>query len=261
MSSTEATESTSRLHEIRQRGVIRVGVNWSPTAEQYIDPDTGEPAGIVPLLGNLLAKDLGGVEAEFVNLTWADHIPALMEDRVDICLKHTNTPQRALLVEFSRGEVLRFEGKVVIRRDRDIGSEIDLNKPDRVVACGEGESQIDQIKERYPRAKLRTFPTVHNALSAVDEGTVDACLADQAVPDFLRLHPECTVLVDENGDPVITSIDYAHPMIKAGDQRFLNWIDNWMDFHTRLGTIDNIIQEANEAFEAKFERIMGITEG
>jgi ABC-type amino acid transport substrate-binding protein len=104
------------------------------------------------------------------------------------------------------------------------------------------------------------YPKTENALAAVDSGEADACLADQSVPDFLLLHPECTTLTDENNEPVRTSIDYSHPMIKPGDQRFLNWVDNWMDFHAVQGTIEQIKQEAHTAFRAKFERIVGMSE-
>jgi ABC-type amino acid transport substrate-binding protein len=263
MSNSSLTRS--RLDEIHERGLIRIGVRWAPSAEQYIDPDTGEPAGIVGLLGTQLAKDLG-VRAEFVDLTWADHIPALLEDRVDICLKHTNTPERALIVEFSTGRVLRYEGKVVIRRDRGMRDEGDLNQPHRVIACGEGDSQEGQIRERYPEAQVRFYPKTENALAAVDAGEADACLADQAVPGFLQRHPECTVLTDDNGEPILTSIDYSHPMLKPGDQRFLNWVNNWMDFHTVQGTIEQIKEEAYRAFGARIERILeaaedSVTEG
>ena len=249
----------SRLDEIHERGLIRIAIRWAPSAEQYKDPDTGEPAGIVGLLGIQMAKDLG-VRAEFVDLTWADHIPALLEDRVDICMKHTNTPERAQKVEFSTGRVLRYEGKIVVRSDRGILDENDLNQTHRIFACGEGDSQEAQIRDSYPLAQVHFYPKTENALAAVDSGEADACLADQSVPDFLLLHPECTTLTDENNEPVRTSIDYSHPMIKPGDQRFLNWVDNWMDFHAVQGTIEQIKQEAHTAFRAKFERIVGMSE-
>jgi hypothetical protein len=84
-------------------------------------------------------------------------------------------------------------------------------------------------------------------------------LADQSIPNFIRLHPECTVLADANGARVVFSVDYSHPMIKPGDPRFLNWINNWMDFHEVQGTLERIKLEAERAFEAKFERIMAVT--
>ncbi len=243
----------SRLDMILDRGVVRVGVRWSPSAEQYLDPDTGEPSGIVGKLGEQLASDLG-VQVEFVDLAWADHIPALLDGRIDICMKHTNTPQRALEVEFSTGRVLNYEGKIVLRKDSTVKSESDINHPDRSISCGRGDSQEEQIRQRYPKAQIKYYPNTERALEAVDLAEVDITLSDQAVPNFLKLHPDCTVLKDEEGRPVITSIDYSHPAVKPGDQRFLNWINNWMDFHTVQGTIKRFKQQAYHEFEGKFDR-------
>jgi ABC-type amino acid transport substrate-binding protein len=249
--------AVSRLEEIRSRGAIRIGVRWAPSAEQYIDPDSGEPSGIVGLLGKQMAHDLG-VQPIFVDLLWADHLPALLDDRIDICLKHTNTPERALLVEFSTGRVLRYEGKIVIHREGRIRRESDLNRPETVLGCGKGDSQEGQIRTRYPLAQMRYFDKTELTLAAVAAGEIDACLADQSVPLFLKLNPQCTVVMDESGTPVITSIDYSHPTVKPGDQRWLNWVNNWMDFHTVQGTIERFKEEAYAAFDAKFERIVGL---
>lgn len=252
---SDSAQGRSRLDEIIERGVIRIGCRWAPSAEQYTDPDTSEPSGIVGLLGQQLAKDLG-VRVEFVDLTWADHIPALLEDRVDICLKHTNTPSRALVVDFSTGRVLKYEVRAVIRRNSGLLGLDALNQPARRVACGAGSSQVEIVHEQLPRAEMVTFAKTEEALMAVVNRQVDACLADQSIPNFLRLHPECTVLADEQGAPVIFSVDYSHPMIKPGDWRFLYWINNWMDFHQVQGTLDRIKAEAEKAFDLKRDRIM-----
>lgn len=248
----------SRLHEILARGVIRIGCRWAPSAEQYTDPDTGEPSGIVGLMGKQLANDLG-VRVEFVDLTWADHIPALLDDRVDICLKHTNTPSRALQVEFSTGRVLKYEVKLVIRRDGDwVGIEA-VNQPTRRIGVGAGSSQVELLPQFFPRAQVVSFAKTEEGLLAVVTREIDGMLADQSIPNFIRLHPECTVLCDVRGAPIVMSVDYSHPMLKPGDPRFLNWINNWMDFHEVQGTLERIKQAAERAFEEKFERIMAAT--
>jgi polar amino acid transport system substrate-binding protein len=243
------------LDEIRRRGRIRIAVSWGNTAEQYLDPDTGAPAGVVGIVGRLLAADLG-VEPEFVPLSWGEQIPALIDGKVDICLKHTNRPDRAFLVDFSRGRLEKYEGKIVIRRDGGIASEADLNRPDRVIAATKGAHQEIQVRERYPRAQLRAVGDAHEGMTAVLHRAAHACLTDAAIPNFLRLHPECTVLAAADGQPVVTSIDYAHPCIKGGDMRFLNWLDNWMDYHSVQGHIAGAIAEAYRAHGAKFDRIM-----
>ncbi len=248
----------SRLDEILERGVIRIGCRWAPSAEQYTDPDTGEPSGIVGLMGKQMAHDLG-VRVEFKDLTWADHIPAILEDRVDICLKHTNTPSRALQVEFSTGRVLKYEVKAVIRKDSGLVGLNAINQPTRSIGVGAGSSQVELLPHFFSRARVVTFNKTEEGLMSVVSGAVDGMLADQSIPNFIRLHPECTVLSDAHGAPIIFSVDYSHPMLKPGDQRFLNWVNNWMDFHEVQGTLERIKRDAETAFEAKFERIMAVT--
>lgn len=255
MAQAERGSRQSLLDKIIKRGFIRVAATWSNTAEQYIDPDTQEPMGVVGHVGRLLARDLG-VRVEFIEVPWGEQIPALLEGRVDICLKHTNRPDRAFVVDFCTGRLERYEGKIVIRRDADMRSEQDLNDAGRVIAATSGSHQEMQVRERYPAAVLRTYANAHEGMLAVLRREADACLADASIPNFLLLHPECTVLMDQDGKPVLTSLDYAHPCIKAGDQRFLNWLNNWMDFHHVQATFERLIAQAYREHEAKFQQIM-----
>jgi len=248
-------EAKSSLDEIRERGRIRIATTWGPTAEMYLDPETGEPAGVVGLVGRVLADDLG-VEPEFVDLTWGEQMPALLDGRVDICLKHTNRPDRAFLVDFATGRLERYEGKIVIRHDSSIRQEEDLNYLGRLIAAEIGSHQEAQVRERYPNARLRTCHDAHEAMHLVLHGEADACLADAGVPEFLSLHAELSVLCGPDSQPVITSLDYAHPCIRAGDQRFLNWLNNWMDYHTVQGAFQRCIDRAYQEHQAKFARIM-----
>jgi ABC-type amino acid transport substrate-binding protein len=244
----------SLLETVRSRGSIRIAAHWDLTAEQYLDPDTGEPSGVVGKVGALLAADLG-VRAEFVPVEWEHQLPALLEGRVDICLKHTNTPERAFVVDFVRGRLEKYTGKIIVRRERDWTDERELNEPRRVIATIGGSHQQAQAGRRWPAATVRVFVTEHAAMDAVWAGEADAALGDAWVANFLLLRPECEALTDERGEPIVTSLDYAHPCIKKGDQQFLNWLDNWMDFHAVQGTIERAIADAYAEHAAKFEKL------
>jgi ABC-type amino acid transport substrate-binding protein len=163
-----------------------------------------------------------------------------------------------LIVDFSTGRVLKYEVRLLIRQDSDMVGLADANQPSRRIACGAGTSQVELVHEFFPRAEHVEFTKVEDGLMSVVTRDVDGMLADQSIPNFIRLHPECTVLRDAQGAPVILSVDYSHPMLKPGDPRFLRWVDNWMDFHEVQGNIERIKAEAERAFEAKFERIMQI---
>jgi ABC-type amino acid transport substrate-binding protein len=248
----------SLLDQIRARGTVRITAHWGDTSAQYLDPDTGEPAGMVGLVGNLLARDLE-VQPEFVDLPWADHIPALLDGRADVSVKHTNTPQRAFEVEFTVQSLLCEEGRIVIRRNRDLHSEVELNHPDRIIAVATGSSQEIHVRTRYPRAEVCILPTSQATFDAVAAGEVDACLHDTNVPGFLVQHPECTVLTEGDKNPVIPYRDCVHPCIRPGDSRFLNWLNSWMAFHKAGGTFESILAQAEAAHAAKLGRIVGQT--
>jgi ABC-type amino acid transport substrate-binding protein len=243
--------SISLLDEIRTRGVIRISAHWDDTPAQYLDPATGEPAGLVGLVGQLLAEDLG-VQVEFVELPWAEHLAALLTGRVDISIKHTLTPQRAFEVEFTVHSLLCEEGRVVVRRSREWQNEIDLNQAQRVIAGAKGSSQEIHSRRRYPLAQLRMWPTAQEALAAVALGEADACLHDTLVPSFLQSHPECTVLTRADGRPVVPYRDCIHPCIRPGDPRFLNWLNSWLAFHQAGGMFERVVVQAETAHRVSF---------
>lgn len=244
----------SLLEEIPERGAIRIAAHWDLTAEQYLDPDSGDPAGVVGKVGTLLAADLG-VRPEFVSVDWDSQIPALLEGRVDICIKHTNTPERAFVVDFARGRLEKYVGKIIVRRDRDWSNESALDDDGRVIATIGGSHQEAQAGTRWPSASVRVFPTEHAAMDAVWRRDADAALGDAWVANFLLLRPECEALADGEGNPIVTSLDYSHPCIKKGDQSFLNWLDNWMDFHDAQATFERLIADAYREHEACFDRL------
>jgi len=250
--------SKSLLEEVRERGFIRIAVHWGVTSMQYLDPDTGEPAGFVALVGKLLARDLG-VRAEFVGqdqLPWSDVLPALRDGRLDISVKHTNTPPRAFEVEFTVHSIICEEGRFVIRRDRGLRSEADLHQPGRIIVVAKGSSQALQGREYPTPAEIRILPTWGDTFEAVVSGEADACLHDTGVPTFLLAHPECTVLTREDGQPAVAYVDCIHPCIRPGDPRFLNWLNNWIAFWKPGGTFERLLKVADRDHQTKVERIL-----
>jgi len=50
-------------------------------------------------------------------------------------------------------------------------------------------------------------------------------------------HPGLRLLREKDGELVVLAREYGHPAIRPGDQRFLNWINNWLQYHKAQGTI------------------------
>lgn len=222
----------SVLDQIREKGVVRIAVSFSAPPETghspefYRDSISGEPTGVIPELGQVMAADLG-VKAEFVDLPWPEHMRALLANRVDLLLSYTNTPARALVVEFA-GPLLPSQAVVMLPQDSSVEKLEALNQPGRRLAIWHGSSIARVVAATFPLATLVESP---HPPAEVEAGQVDACIVDAVTKIFMQQHPSLKLLRDSAGKLVILAQEWGHPAIRPGDQKFLNWLNNWLDYH------------------------------
>jgi polar amino acid transport system substrate-binding protein len=222
----------SALDEVRERGVLRVAVAYSPPPETghppefYLDPTSGEPAGVLPELGKVMAADLG-VKLELVDIPWPEHMQALLAHRVDLLLSYTNTPARALEVEFA-GPLLPSQAVVMIASNNPAQQQEMLNQPGRCIAVWHGSSIARVAAASFPVATLVESADPAGEVAA---GRVDGAVVDAVTKIFLDKHPELRLLRDDHGKLLVLAQEWGHPAVRLGDQRFLNWINNWLDYH------------------------------
>ena len=230
---------TSVLDEIQNRGTVRIAVSFSPPPEEghspefYLDKKTGKPSGVVCELGRVLAQDLG-VQPEWVDLPWPEQMAALLAERVDLLLSYTNTPQRALQVEFA-GPWLPSQVVVMLSADNSVGGLEALNQPGVRIGVWHGSSVVRVAARVFPQAALSEHDDPPGAVAA---GLVEAAVVDAVTKIFMQKHPNLRLLRDRSEKLLILSHEYGHPAIRPGDPRFLNWLRNWLDYHRAEGTID-----------------------
>lgn len=243
----------SALDDVLSRGRLRIAVEFNDPPdsgfppEMYIDPETGKPWGIGPIIGGLIAKDLG-VELECIDLPWPEHIDALLERRVDLLPKHTNTPERALRVEFANGRLTAYRVTALVQAGSALGKE-DLNQEGVVISTWHGASTTQVAREHFPKAEVREFTKPH---VEVQEGRALACVNDSITHIFLEKNPGLE-LMREGEQLVVLSREYVHPSIRPGDPRFLNWLNNWLEYHDAQGTLRYWCEQWWESFMADQE--------
>lgn len=227
----------SVLTEIRERGVIKIAVAFSPPPETghppefYIDSKSGEPSGVVCELGKVMAQDLG-VTAEWVDIPWPEHLAALLAKKVDLLLSYTNTPQRALQVDFA-GRLLPSQVVVMLPQNSPVQSPEELNRAKARLSIWHGSSIARIAAREFPQATLVESPDPPAEVAA---GRVDAAVVDAITKIFMDKHPALKLLRNK-GSLVILAQEFGHPAIRPGDPQFLNWLKNWLDYHRAIGTI------------------------
>ena len=233
------------IPKILQRGEVRLAVEWKDPdltgfpPEMYVDPHSGKPWGVGPILFDLISEDLH-VEPIYVDIPWPDHIEALKSDEVDVILA-TNTPQRALDVGFLDGRLMANRVVCLTPADNRMAVE-EIALRDVTIACWRGSSVVDVAKSRFPNAIVEEheFPE-----KVVGEGAADVYVNDSITHRFLELNPNLVVV--ENS---VVSQEYVHFAVRRENDDLRLWLNNWYRYHEAQGTIEEWCVDWWESFMA-----------
>jgi ABC-type amino acid transport substrate-binding protein len=231
--------STSVLDTILERGSVRIPVVWWDPPEMgdppefFHDPETGRPTGVVPELARVLADDLS-VELELIEVPWDQHMQTVLDGGVDLLLSFTNTPERALRLDFA-GRLLPDSVSALVRVEGDVKSYDDLAVSGRSIGVPRGSSVADIAKRHFPDVAVVESD---DPLVDLEAGRVDGVVDSAITKSLLAHHPLLDVVRDQDGKARVLAMEYGHPAIRQGDPRLLNWIDNWLVYHQAAGTID-----------------------
>lgn len=234
----------SFMKEIQDRGRMIVGVSADTLLFGARNPLNGEIEGFdIDVLHQVAAALLGDPDAiEFKVITYADRIPSLQNETVDI-VAHTMTINcaRWQLISFS-SEYYHAGQKVLVGRD-NVAKEIEELDGQRVCAA-EGSTNIDNLKA-YPDVVAVGVVDLTDCLVLFQQGQVDGITGDDTVLEgFAAQDPYAKVIgrlfTDE---PYGLGINQSHPEFV----QFVNLVlervrsdGTWFEIYRRwLGPVPN----------------------
>jgi len=221
--------SANQMETIRARGTLRVGV--SLFIPWVMHDNTDKLIGYETEVARKLAEDMG-VEVKFVQTSWPSIITGLLSDDYDIIISGLSlTPQRALMINLS--EPYSHSQSVLIAGKKLAGkftTEKQFNR--KKVSIGVVKDSVGEklIAQKFPKAKLKTFPAEAQAISALLDGKIYAMMSST---------PRTGYLLSRHGKAVFQP--FAKPFaihaegfgIRKGDADFLNYLNTWIRFNTQ----------------------------
>jgi polar amino acid transport system substrate-binding protein len=226
------------LEDIKKRGELRIGVDLEYPPVQFRDKE-GNPTGFDVEVATMVANDLK-VKPVFVDMKWDALIPALLSGKVDILWAgHTNTPERALAVNFSP-RLEKTDVVLIVNKKNTMTSLKQLDIPEITITCLLGSTSEKAANMIFQKAKIRSLPDQQAAFMEVESGRADACLTDlyQAAP-YTRKHAGTTkIMTDDRGENIVVSREYGHAAMRKQDLDLWIWVINWVDYYRASGTLD-----------------------
>ncbi len=227
----------STLHEILQRGALRVGLEVGYAPFEMRDKK-GAIIGFDADLARLMAKSMG-VDVQFVVLDWNGIMPALLAGQCDIIISGmTITAQRNLWINFS-DPYFEVGQTVVMRRQlkEAVKSWKDLNEATKyTVVTKSGTTAHEAIKAKLPRTGLRLFDTEQAALDEVLSGKADAFVYDLPF-NAVQASKHKKKLVHLDQPFTFERLGWG---IRKGDPDFLNWLNHFLAQIRGDGTYDTL---------------------
>ena len=203
--------------------------------EPYYHKDivSGAWSGFCVSMGQDLAKSMGAA-LQIEESSWGNSVLDLQSGKIDVMFGLSPTPQRALVVEFSR-PLLENTFTAITRPGLPAAAWSDLDKPSVRVAVDLGSTHDLFARRVLPHATLVALPTPDEAVLAVQSGRADCVIqvimlalvtikknpraGHLAIPTPVMQQPTC---VGVRADP---------------GARFLTYVDNWLDYNRSLGVV------------------------
>ena len=115
------------------------------------------------------------------------------------------------------------------------------NDGDVTIAALQGSTAASQVENQFPDASLAEFPQQDAAFLDVATGRSDALVVESYLAErFIQANPGQVSIVPL-GDPL--QIEFGAYALPLGDDKFLHFMNSWLQYYKNNGTLDTIYDE------------------
>ncbi len=229
--------ATSRLDQIRSRGLLRVGFLPDRLPFAFVNTEA-EAVGFDLEMARALAESLG-VELELVRLEKGSQFARLADGTCDLIMSGLIlTPSKPLETRFSQPYLDQTLAFLTLDHRRREFSSRELLQQQRGLKIGVAESLADwapRLTEYLPAAGIGVVDSPRSF--ARGETELDAVLfTAEAGSAWTLLYPSFSVAIPQP-DVVKVPMAYALP---AGETELADYVNAWIEMTKRDGTIDRL---------------------
>lgn len=228
----------SDLQQIVKRGVVKVGAPLSDP--WYInEPGSNKWTGLVPETYEVLFGSIN-VKVEYVPTEWGTAVAGLQAGRFDIMGAFDPTPQRTLVIDFTRP--LGYVDTAVLTVKGDAAKYrtwADIDKAKLRIAGVDGTSYVITMRPKLPNVQWVLAPSYEAAMLEVQSGRADLMLASsftfaKLIKENLKGNGEYVVPEPKNRIPTNIGLRKSNP------PELREWLNHALNWFEQRGELDKI---------------------
>ena len=232
-------QSPSRLDEIIQRGVMRVGMTGDYKPFSYFDQATNKFSGLDVDMAEALGKALG-VKVEYVHTAWPKLMKDFEADQFDIAMGGVSITLDRQRKGFFTTPIMR-EGKTPIARCTDAAkfdTLSDIDKPGTRVIVNPGGTNERFARANIKAAEIKVYNDNVTIFDQIAKGDADLMMTDSSETRYQqKLHPG--VLCAVHPDKPFDFAEKAYWLQR--DVAFKAFVDQWLHIAAEDGSLRKLM--------------------
>jgi polar amino acid transport system substrate-binding protein len=223
-----AQSGDSTFDRVKQSKILRVAA--LPGESPYFNKDiaTGEWSGMAVEMAKNIAS-VFDAKIEYTESTYGNSVLDLQSGKIDLAFALNPTPQRALVIGFSRPVFLHGFGTVG-KKGFEPNAWGDLNKPDVKVAVDIGSVHELAARNFAPKAQIIGLKTRDECVLAVQTGRADCVILAVILGlTAIKKNPALGKYVVLR-DPLVQLPNCMGVRYEV-DKRWRDFLDNWADYN------------------------------
>lgn len=259
-SSSEATSSSAsstsgdKLAEIKQKGVLVVGLSADYPPLEFTAKINGktEYVGVDVSIAKAIAKDLG-VKLEIKNMSFDSLLVAMETGKVDMVISGMNaTAERKQSVDFSHVYYKGGATFLINKKDKaKYKSGNDLKTAN--IGVQTGTVQATMAKNSFPDATVKPLSNLSNLVLALKSGKTNAVLMDALIAKAYASNDDSLAVVSKTGIKNDLSDAGTAVAMPKGQTSLVNAVNQTIDRINQNKTVEKTYLPAAAKYMKKVE--------
>lgn len=231
----------SRLDQIIQRGVLRVGTTGDYKPFSYLNPTTNQYEGHDIDAAALLAESLG-VRIEFVKTTWPTLLKDLQDNQFDIAMTGiTRTLARQKVAALSHPYINVGKSPLIRAADRNRFKTLaDIDQPGVKIGVNPGGTNQRFVDANIKKATVVVIEKNLSIPEKIVAREVDVMITDNV--EAMLVAKQDTRLFAVEPENTYTKDDFGY-LVPRDEHAWFNYVNLWVDLAKLKGDFARLQQK------------------